>query len=99
MTRPTPRYADVFQHFKITPDWRSLEEYFQRLTKQGSGINLGTYVGAAQVRRLIIGTANRQPTPAELKDMEIAVDDAMSDGAMGVSTFAHLRARKLRQDG
>jgi len=79
-------YADAYQHFKITGDWRSLEEYFQRLTKQGSGINLGTYVGAAQVRRLIIGTANRAPTSAELKDMEIAVDDAMSDGAMGVST-------------
>src|SRR5271165_5997208 len=78
--------ADVYQHFKITPDWRSLEEYFQRLTKQGSGINLGTYVGAAQVRRLVIGTANREPTAAELKDMEIAVDDAMSDGAMGVSS-------------
>ncbi len=79
-------HADVYQHYKITPDWRSLEEYFQRLTKQGSGINLGTYVGAAQVRRLVMGSANREPTPAELKDMEIAVDDAMSDGAMGVSS-------------
>ena len=79
-------HADVLQHYHVTADWRSLEEYFQRLTKQGSGINLGTYVGAAQVRRLVIGTSNREPTPEELKDMEIAVDDAMSDGAMGVST-------------
>ena len=79
-------HADVFQHFNVTPDWRSLEEYFQRLAKQGSAINLGTYVGAAEVRRLVIGNADREPTPAELKDMEIAVDDAMSDGAMGVST-------------
>ena len=78
--------ADVYQHFKVTPDWRSFEEYFQRLAKQGSGINLGTYVGAAQVRRLVIGTVDRAPTPAELKDMEIAVDDAMSDGAMGLSS-------------
>jgi len=79
-------HADVLQHFKITADWRSLEEYFQRLAKQGSGINLGTYVGAAQVRRIVIGSVDRAPTPAELKDMEIAVDDAMSDGAMGVSS-------------
>ena len=78
--------ADVFEHYHVTADWRSLEEYFQRLTKQGSGINLGTYVGAAQVRDLVIGNADRAPTPAELKDMEIAVDDAMSDGAMGVSS-------------
>jgi N-acyl-D-amino-acid deacylase len=79
-------HADVLEHFRVTADWRSLEEYFQRLTKQGSGINLGTYVGAAQVRRLVIGTSDREPTPAELKDMEIAVGDAMSDGAMGVSS-------------
>jgi dihydroorotase/N-acyl-D-amino-acid deacylase len=79
-------HADVLDHYHVTGDWRSLEEYFQRLTKQGSGINLGTYVGAAQIRRLVIGTSDRPPTPEELKDMEIAVDDAMSDGAMGVSS-------------
>ncbi len=79
-------HADVLQHYHVTADWRSLVEYFQRLTKQGSGINLGTYVGAAQIRRLVIGASDRAPTPAELKDMEIAVDDAMSDGAMGVSS-------------
>jgi len=78
--------ADVLEHYHVNADWRSLEEYFQRLTRQGSGINLGTYVGAAQVRRLIVGSNDRPPTPAELKDMEIAVDDAMSDGAMGVSS-------------
>jgi dihydroorotase/N-acyl-D-amino-acid deacylase len=79
-------HADILQHYKMTSDWRSLEEYFQRLTKQGSGINLGTYVGAAQVRRLVIGSDDREPSPQELKDMEIAVDDAMSDGAMGLSS-------------
>lgn len=78
--------ADVLEHFHITVDWRSLEEYFQRLTRQGIGINLGTYVGAAQVRRLVVGSNDRPPTPEELKDMEVAVDDAMSDGAIGVSS-------------
>ena len=79
-------HADFLQHFHLTPDWQSLEEYFERLTKQGSGINLATYVGAAQVRHMVIGTADRAPTAAELKDMEIMVDDAMSDGAMGLSS-------------
>ena len=79
-------HADYFQHFHLTPDWESLEEYFQRLTKQGSGINLATYVGAAQVRHMVIGTTDRAPRADELKQMEIMVDDAMSDGAMGVST-------------
>ena len=79
-------HADYWQHYHLTVDWQSLEEYFQRLTRQGSGINLGTYVGAAQVRHMVIGTDNRAPTADELKQMEIMVDDAMSDGAMGVSS-------------
>jgi len=79
-------HADFLQHYHLTVDWQSLEEYFQRLTRQGSGINLATYVGAAQVRHMVIGTADRAPTPEELKQMEIMVDDAMSDGAMGVSS-------------
>ena len=79
-------HADYWQHYHLTVDWQSLEEYFQRLTKQGSGINLGTYVGAAQVRHMVIGTDNRAPTADELKQMEIMVDDAMSDGAMGISS-------------
>ncbi len=79
-------HADFLQHYHLTADWQSLEEYFERLTGQGSGINLATYVGAAQIRHMVIGTADRAPTPAELKDMEIMVDDAMSDGAMGISS-------------
>jgi len=79
-------HADFYQHYHLTVDWQSLDEYFQRLTRQGSGINLATYVGAAQVRHMVIGTADRAPTPGELKDMEIMVDDAMSDGAMGLSS-------------
>lgn len=79
-------HADVFAHYHITSDWHSLNEYFERLTKQGIGINIGTYVGAAQVRRIAIGTADRSPTPEELKQMQSMVDDAMSDGAMGVSS-------------
>lgn len=79
-------HKDIFEHFHVNPDWHTLEEYFQRLTKQGSGTNIGTYVGAAQVRRMVIGGADRAPTPDELKQMQYLVDDAMSDGAMGVST-------------
>ncbi|MDR3747311.1 MAG: amidohydrolase family protein [Acidobacteriota bacterium] len=78
--------ADYLEHYHLTVDWQSLEEYFERLTKQGSGINLGTYVGAAQVRHMVIGTENRAPTADELEQMQIMVDDAMSDGAMGVSS-------------
>jgi dihydroorotase/N-acyl-D-amino-acid deacylase len=75
-----------YNHLKLTPDWRTLRQYFARLEKQGMGINLGTYVGATQVRRMVLGDDKVQPTPAQLEQMKALVRDAMRDGAVGVST-------------
>ena len=75
-----------YEHFKITPDWRTFREYFARLEKQGMGINLASYVGATQVRRVVLGDDDKQPTPAQLGQMQALVRDAMKDGAVGVST-------------
>ncbi|HKD79801.1 MAG TPA: D-aminoacylase [Candidatus Angelobacter sp.] len=76
----------TYEHLQITPAWRTLRQYFARLEKQGMGINLGTYVGATQVRRMVLGDDNVQPTPAQLDQMKALVRDAMRDGAVGVST-------------
>jgi N-acyl-D-amino-acid deacylase len=75
-----------FDHYRIKQDWRSFDEYFKRLEKQGIGINLASYVGATTVRQMVIGDENRAPTPAELAQMQELVLDAMHQGAMGVST-------------
>jgi N-acyl-D-amino-acid deacylase len=44
-----------YEHYGSTPDWRTLEDYFDRLQHQRMGISLGTYVGATQVRRMVLG--------------------------------------------
>lgn len=75
-----------YEHYGIEPDWRTLEEYFQRLERQGMGINLATYVGATQVRRMVLGDDDVQPTPAQLDSMRALVEAAMLDGAVGLST-------------
>src|SRR5579864_6522326 len=75
-----------FDHYKINPDWRTLRQYFARLEEQGMGINLATYVGATQVRRMVLGDDNKQPTPEQLEQMKALVREAMKDGAVGVST-------------
>jgi dihydroorotase/N-acyl-D-amino-acid deacylase len=75
-----------YEHLQITPDWRSFEEYFARLEKQGIGINVADYVGATQVRRMVIGEENRAPGPAELEQMKALVREAMEQGAVGLST-------------
>ncbi|HSN18822.1 MAG TPA: D-aminoacylase [Gammaproteobacteria bacterium] len=75
-----------YDHYHIKVDWRTLPEFFARLRKNGMGINLGTYVGAASVREMVIGYGDRDPTPEELKKMQELVADAMRAGALGVST-------------
>ena len=75
-----------YDHYKITPDWRSFRQYFARLEKQGMGINLASYVGATQVRRMVLGDDDKQPTPEQLEQMKTLVREAMKDGAAGVST-------------
>lgn len=77
---------DWLEHYKQTIDWRDLDGYFKRLEKQGTGINLGTYVGAAQVREVVVGRENKVATPDQLKKMQDLVERAMEQGALGVST-------------
>jgi dihydroorotase/N-acyl-D-amino-acid deacylase len=90
---------DFNRRYNLTVDWRTLGEYFTRLDKQGAGVNLGTFVGATQVREYVIGYDNRPPTAAELEQMKQLVADAMKDGALGVSTsLQYVPARFAKTD-
>ena len=75
-----------YERYHITPDWRTFRQYFARIEKQGMGINLASYVGATQVRRLVLGDDNKQPAPDQLEQMKTLVREAMKDGTVGVST-------------
>jgi N-acyl-D-amino-acid deacylase len=75
-----------YDHYNVKADWRTLAEYFARLEKQGIGINMGSYFGAASARAMVIGYGNRAPTADELKHMEALVEQGMRDGALGLST-------------
>src|SRR6266700_8256998 len=51
--------------YHLTIDWTTLDGYFSRLEKSGTPLNIGTYVGAAQVREAVLGDVDRVPTPEE----------------------------------
>ena len=67
-------------------DWTTLGEYFARLERQGISINIASYVGSGQVREVVLGNADRVPNPAELEKMKELVDQAMREGAIGLSS-------------
>jgi dihydroorotase/N-acyl-D-amino-acid deacylase len=75
-----------YERLRIKADWRTLGDYFARLERQGIGINTGHYVGATQVRRMVLGEDDRQPSARELERMRQMVAQAMRDGAVGLST-------------
>ena len=90
---------DFNRRYHLTVDWRTLGEYFTRLEKQGAGINLGTFVGATQVREYVLGYDDRPPTANELEQMKKLVAEAMKDGALGVSTsLQYVPARFAKTD-
>ena len=75
-----------FDHFHVSPNWRTMTEYLTRLQNARPAINLGTFVGAGSVRNFVIGKDDRPATPAELEAMKKLVADAMDQGAFGLST-------------
>lgn len=62
-----------------------LPAFFEALRGKLS-INLGTLIGHNSVRREVMGTEQRDPTPEEQARMEALVERAMQQGAVGFST-------------
>ena len=77
-----------YDHFKVTHDWHSLREYFARIERSKSAVNIGTFVGSGGIRDYVVGKEDRPATPAELTEMKNLVSQAMQDGALGVEADA-----------
>jgi N-acyl-D-amino-acid deacylase len=76
----------------ISVNWASVAEFLQTLAKMPLGVNVGTLVGHATLRRGLIGDSVRQLTPEESKVMAKTLEDALQQGALGLSMgliYAH----------
>ena len=64
-----------------------IAKFLRDVEKTGTTVNVATLVGHNTVRsRAMGGSFDRAPTSAELEKMRAAVDRAMKDGAVGLST-------------
>ncbi len=70
---------------KVT--WTTLGGYFDALEKSGIAVNVASYVGADNVWESVMGTSHARPSAAELEQMKTYVNEAMKDGACGLSTM------------
>ena len=63
-----------------------IKKYLQKIDSIKLSINVATLIGHNDVRKAVMGTANRKATEDELKKMEAIVEEAMKSGAIGFST-------------
>ena len=66
--------------------WEHYSEYFALVERRGIPLNVVHDVGLTQVRRVVLGEGDVQPTPDQLDEMRAVVHQAMQEGAVGVST-------------
>ena len=87
---PAPQSAETQSSPLIiegdTVRWNTYAEYFAIMERFGIPINVVHDVGLTQVRRVVLGEGDIQPTAAQLEEMKVLVRQAMEDGAVGTST-------------
>jgi N-acyl-D-amino-acid deacylase len=66
--------------------WNTLGGYLDYLEKRGISPNIASFVGTATLRQYMIGDVNRAPSEQELDSMKLLVDQAMEEGAIGISS-------------
>lgn len=68
------------------PSWTDFGGYLNALEKQGATLNVATQVGHGTVRKSVLGTQTRAPSPEELGRMQALVAESLDAGALGFST-------------
>ena len=99
-TSAAPRYGegatDVDEGFAYrgvgevvdTSRWESMADYLSYIEDEDGGVslNVGSLIGHENARIPVLGYEDREPTADELEEMQAIVDEALADGAVGLST-------------
>jgi N-acyl-D-aspartate/D-glutamate deacylase len=67
--------------------WQTLGEYFQVLERSGISVNVASYVGLDNVWQCVMGLSHERPTAAQLAAMQELVEQALREGAFGLSSM------------
>ena len=65
----------------------TLGDYLDNVQRSGIATNVVSYVGLGNIWRCVMGDTFSRPTPAQMEQMKELVDEAMRDGAFGLSSM------------
>jgi N-acyl-D-amino-acid deacylase len=63
-----------------------LGHYFELIQKNKASVNVASYVGINNIWQSVMGSGFERPTVAQIEEMQKLVDQAMNDGALGLSS-------------
>lgn len=66
--------------------FRDIRGFLDRIDQERPAVSVATMVGHGTIRARVMGGADRPPSPAELQRMRALVREALSQGAVGLST-------------
>ncbi len=69
-----------------TKSWSTLGGYFDVIDEAGVSVNVASYVGLNNLWRSVMGESFDAPTPEHIQAMKLLLDEAMQDGALGLSS-------------
>ncbi len=69
------------------PSWTTLGGYFDALEARGISVNVASYAGLGTLLGCVQGDSLARPDRAALEAMKELLDEAMRDGAIGLSTM------------
>ena len=70
--------------FGVDVDWRTVGEYFQRVSAAEPSINVVPMVAQGTIRMAVMGYSKDVPSRAQMDQMKTHVDEAMRSGARGI---------------
>ncbi|MFO8061024.1 MAG: amidohydrolase family protein [Bacillota bacterium] len=82
---------EMKEHLPDSPDlqdlcWSSMADYLSLLESRGVAVNCVALAGHGNIRRLVVGEEDREPTPDELDRMCDLLRETMEAGAAGMSS-------------
>ncbi len=87
LTSPTRKeIEELGREWGLEVSWTSLAEYLHHVERRGSSQNVASFVAAGTLRANVVGYQDRPATARELDQMRSLVEEAMADGAVGVSS-------------
>ncbi|TSD02511.1 MAG: N-acyl-D-aspartate/D-glutamate deacylase [Parcubacteria group bacterium Athens0714_24] len=93
--REIGRWTDISQ---ININWQTMKEFLEQLSKQKIGVNFATLVGFNTVEQSVLGREMKIPEEKEIQQIKLLLENALEEGAFGVSTNFGLANVRLFKD-